>query len=178
MPELPLFPNASRMSWPRSRPPDPTPRKTNPPPKTRIRNTNAHFAWLRRRGKNIVFSATRCEPPPALRPAGRAWRASRCAERAELEGLARREDVRTSRSGASRQDNGSQLLEEIEGRRRCGAVRADTDPCAGGAELGERRHATAEHAVRTRTVRDAGRRRSKQADLVLVEHDAVGSDDV
>jgi hypothetical protein len=33
-----------------------------PPAKTTIRNTNAHFAWLRRRGKNIVFSATRAAP--------------------------------------------------------------------------------------------------------------------
>ena len=31
VPELPLLPNASRRSWPRSSPPEPTPRKTKPP---------------------------------------------------------------------------------------------------------------------------------------------------
>jgi hypothetical protein len=37
-------------------PPAPTPKTTNPSPKTSARKTNIHFAWRRSRGKNIVSS--------------------------------------------------------------------------------------------------------------------------
>jgi hypothetical protein len=37
-------------------PPAPTPKRTKPPPSATARKTNIHFAWRRRRGKNIVSS--------------------------------------------------------------------------------------------------------------------------
>src|SRR5947207_1893663 len=45
-----------RRRSPRPVEPDPTPKKTKPAAKTNARKTKTHFAWRRRRGKNIVDS--------------------------------------------------------------------------------------------------------------------------
>src|SRR5205814_7995830 len=85
--------------------------------------------------------------------------------------------VRALLARAGGEDRGSQLVEQVERGRRGGAVRAEADAQAGGAQLGERRDPAAEERVRARAVDDGDVVPGEQLELLRVEMHAVGGDD-
>ena len=80
--------------------------------------------------------------------------------------------ARSSRARAQR-DHRPELLEEVVGRHRRDAVRADADPQARGSKLRKRRDPAAEHCVRARTMRDRDAVACEQLDLFVVDLHAM-----
>src|SRR4029077_21178422 len=96
----------------------------------------------------------------------------------ELERLGRRQDVRPGRPRPREETDGSERPQEVEGVPRRRAVGTHADVHTGRTELGQRRDAAAERSVRPGTVGDARAGRCQEADLVILEDDAVRRNEV
>src|SRR3954463_2832664 len=126
---VPLLPKT--LKFPRSRSPipdpEPTPKKTKPAAKTNASRTNTHFAWRRRRGKNIVDSmlgawrADACRRLPddcCLAALRRAWAAPRAMPRLGYLDLRGRDGIPVERLA-----DGAQALA------RAGVAEGTLQPC-------------------------------------------------
>src|SRR5262249_48655521 len=102
----------------------------------------------------------------------------RRAERRQPERLVRAEGARTVLTGAWERARRPELLEHVERRRGGGAVGAEADRHPRVEQRADGRDAAAEERIRARAVRDRRAALGQERDLLAVDLDAVGGDDV